>query len=167
MRVYLKIFGKEYVDKTFEWVKDKELRRLFLIRSEASRNKHIEYWNRKLTDPTQKVYAIFVDGRHVGNCGIKDINLISKQAETWIYIGESDLRNKGIGSDSIRLLLKECFEKLKLKRLYLYVADFNIAAIRLYERNGFSRTASGDDMGCRSGRRYKILRMELEREKWM
>ncbi|HEX4715841.1 MAG TPA: GNAT family protein, partial [Ktedonobacteraceae bacterium] len=48
-------------------------------------------------------------------------------------------RNAGVGTQMIQALLRFGFEELSLHRIDLGVFDFNIAAIRCYERAGFKR----------------------------
>ncbi len=165
--VYLADFDKGHIDKTFEWIQDPELRHSFLMRGIVSYDNHVEYFKNVLRDHTRKIYAIFYEQLHVGNCGIKHLNLKAQSAEVWIYIGENSLRKKGIGDAALKLLLRKCFNDLSLEMVYLHVADFNFSAIRLYEKNGFIKVNFQDNAeewvscGC------KVLRLELGRSGWM
>ncbi|MDD5560619.1 MAG: GNAT family N-acetyltransferase [Candidatus Omnitrophica bacterium] len=166
METVLIDFNKEHIDKTFTWIQDVELRRAFLMRGEVSYSQHIQYFKKVLSDPTQKVYAIISDDLHVGNCGIKNIDLSKRSAEVWIYIGDHPARRMGIGDKALKGMLENCFEKLGLKEIYLHVADFNLAAINLYKKNGFKEAELNLDYEW-SSRGCRIIFLRLRRDEWM
>ena len=88
-------------------------------------------------DPSQNIYAIFDDGIHVGNCGIKNISAMSRSGEIWIYIGASEHRGKHVGSRATQLLCREAFDVQGLTSVCVHVADFNEVAQKMYEKLGF------------------------------
>ena len=159
--VSLEPFTSEHVAQTYTWVQDPGLRDLFLMRGEVTWENHRAYFDRVLNDPNQRVYAILADGVHVGNCGLKNISHIEKEAELWIYIGDPEFRSKGIGKRATELLVGEAFGVLGLNKLCLHVADFNSAARRLYDALGFQEVhlhhdaAEWEEHGC------EIIRMEV------
>ena len=154
-------FGQVHVERTFGWISDKALRRQFLLRGDVTWEGHVSYFNRVLADPIQRVFAIFADGCHVGNCGFKNLDLENKKGELWIYLGEPSTRGKGIGLRSTELLIDLGVSTLGLELIYLHVADFNAAARNIYRKLGFvevplqSEATSWADRGC------EIIRMEL------
>jgi RimJ/RimL family protein N-acetyltransferase len=54
-----------------------------------------------------------------------------------IGIFDPELLGKGLGSESIRLVLKYAFEHLQLHRIGIRVLAYNTRAIRAYEKCGF------------------------------
>lgn len=152
-------FAKEHIDLTFEWVKNHEFQRLFLMRNEPTWEHHYEHFEQVLKDSTQHIYAILANNKHVGNCGLK--NLSKNKGELWIYIGDSLMRGKGIGKCATKLLLHKGFEVLKLKTIYVHFADFNIQARRLYEKLCFKEITMIDDSNEWSDRGCRIIYMEL------
>ena len=162
--VVLVPFTNDRVVLTFEWVKDPDLRHLFLMRGEPTWEGHNKYFERVLRDPTQRVYAILAGDEHVGNCGLKNLLPLRKEGELWIYIGEPSIRGKGIGKRATELLLHEGFEVLGLKMIYTHVADFNTAARRLYKKLGFHEVPVINDSNEWANRQCKIIRMELKKQ---
>ena len=156
-------FSEDHIKQTYEWVKSPEFKYLFLLRGEVTYEGNHQYFEKVLSDHSQIVYAIYYKGKHVGNCGFKNISLKKKEAEIWIYIGDSSLRGKGIGLQATRTLLSEAFEKLGLKTIYLHVADYNAAAINMYKKLGFSDVSTKASEGEWSDRGCKIVRMELKK----
>ncbi len=114
MKIDLELFNHKHILKTYEWVSNLELRKQFLIRGDVTWEKHIEYFERALNDPTQRIYAILADGSHVGNCGFKNIKPSQKEGEVWIYIGESVMQRKGIGARAVEFWWQDGFEAVKL-----------------------------------------------------
>jgi len=157
-------FTKENVKKTFGWVRDSEIQRLFLIRGEITWKGHLEYFEKSLNDPSQRIYAIICDGLHVGNCGIKHLSKQKKEGEIWIYIGEPSLRNKRIGRRATRDLLRNAFDMFCLKKVYLHLTGFNTVAHRLYKKFGFHEVPIPDESGEWKNRSCKIIRLELNKK---
>lgn len=137
MKLGLRKFTLHDSDATFSWLQDDELRRLFVMASRPGREGNREYWRKTLADPTQRVYAVIVDGEHVGNCGFKNIAADKSTGELWIYLGHAASRGKGWGRGAVELLLAEGKDVLGLERVVLHVAAFNRTARAVYEKAGF------------------------------
>jgi RimJ/RimL family protein N-acetyltransferase len=56
-----------------------------------------------------------------------------------VLVGPTALRGKGLGQLAVDLVLRHCFQTLRLHRVSLNVYDKNPAAIRCYEKSGFIR----------------------------
>lgn len=97
---------------------------------------NLNYWRVKWRDESREDYAVVhSDGRHIGNCGLCDIDKERAKAQLWIYLWES--HGTGNGSTAMRLLLTRAFDELVLNRVYLLVLADNISAINFYEKHGF------------------------------
>jgi RimJ/RimL family protein N-acetyltransferase len=162
-RVVLVPFTREHVDLTFQWVMDPELQRLFLMRRKPTREKHKAYFEHVLNDTTQRVYAVLCEGCHVGNGGIKNIATGLEEGELWVYVGLSAMRGKGIGKYATGLLIREAFEIMKLRKVYVHVAAFNDAALKMYADLGFTQFAGRDIPEEWRDRQHEIVRMRLQR----
>jgi RimJ/RimL family protein N-acetyltransferase len=100
-------------------------------------------------------------GRAVGSVYIRDIEPIHQKAEYGIFIGEDDARGKGYGTAAARLMIKYCFEEMKLHRLFLRVYAENEQAIRSYEKAGFVKEAYLHDDVYVDGRYRDIVLMGI------
>lgn len=154
-------FTPDHIGRTFLWVQDPELRRLFLMRGDVTWEGHQTYFSRVLADPTQRVYAIMAGEQHVGNCGLK--NLGNNKGELWIYIGESSMVEKGIGGKAATLLADEGFNVLGLNKIIVHAADFNAPAIALYKKLGFQEVQLEGSADEWSARGCRVIRMELKK----
>ncbi len=73
----------------------------------------------------------------LGNCGLLNVDLINKNAEFGIFIGDKEHRGKGIGEEATRLILDFGFNAINLNHIWLRVFTFNKNAIGLYKKIGF------------------------------
>jgi len=161
--VSLEPFTESHIHRTFSWVSNPTFRSLFLLRGDVTWEGHVAYFLRVLRDPSQRIYAIFHQAEHVGNCGFKHLDAATRSGEIWIYIGSSEMRGKGIGYRATQLLLCEGVEKLGLEKIHLHVAANNESARKLYLRSGFVEVGEvGEEW---QGREAKVLRMVWERKR--
>lgn len=154
-------FIEGHVFRTFDWVSDPDFRHQFLMRGEPTWEGHQEYFSYILKDPTQRIFAIHAGEIHVGNCGLKNITL--NDGELWIYIGDTSVRGRGIGSIAVNLLLREGFEVMGLKVISVHVADFNETALKMYKKAGFQEVLLSDSSDEWTDRGCRIIRMELRK----
>lgn len=73
----------------------------------------------------------------IGITVLKNINLIHRNAEFAIFIGDNSELGKGYSKEATFQTLSFGFNQLGLVRIFCHVQDNNISAIKLYERTGF------------------------------
>jgi RimJ/RimL family protein N-acetyltransferase len=98
-------------------------------------------------------------GVAIGSCQLHDINIVNRSAELQIRIGELKYQNKGGGSEAVRQLTNYGFTKLNLQRISLHVFATNIRALRVYEKNGFTREGFLRDAVIINGNSLDVIRM--------
>jgi RimJ/RimL family protein N-acetyltransferase len=123
------------------WINDPQIRTFVANTrpwSDLAERKYLE----SLVDAHDQVSLIVVlreSNRPIGLIGLRLINWTDRRADMGILIGEADSRGKGFGSEATTLLLRHAFETLNLHRVQLDVYEYNLAAVRCYERIGFIR----------------------------
>lgn len=137
--VFLEPFSEKHLELTFEWMQDEQLKRDFLFASHITAETHKCWFESYSADKSQAIYAIYFDAIHVGNVGLKDIDRQMQTAETWIYVGDSSIRNRGIAFNAYKEFLSLIQNNFQLKSLYCYIASFNAASEKLYRKVGFVR----------------------------
>lgn len=133
-------FKQENVPETVRWVNDAEIMRLIDRSPEPVTLDGCYKWCESiLEDERNAMFAIVMRGnkRHIGNCGLSNIDKRALKAKLWIYIGEKDMWGNRIGKRALEQLLVYSFGKLKLNKVYLYIVAGNIRAQKLYESSGF------------------------------
>lgn len=83
-----------------------------------------------------------------------------------IGIGSPSHRKKGYGTEAMQLVLRFAFHELNLHRIQLSVFSYNTAAIRLYERLGFTREGTFREYLLRDGKRHDMILYGLLAREW-
>ncbi|TGA99386.1 N-acetyltransferase [Sporolactobacillus shoreae] len=83
-----------------------------------------------------------------------------------IGIGEAKNRNKGYGTDALKVILHYAFHELNLNRVSLDVIEYNAWAIHAYEKVGFQHEGRMRDAVLRDGKSYDRLIMGILRSEW-
>ena len=167
-RVRLRPLDEGDLERTRAWMNDPEVARLVNRVTPVTPPQHREWYQRLVTDERQVVFAVEVqpDGTHIGNCGLKGIDPRVHKAELWMYLGDRAYWGQGYGSEMCRALCRYGFERLNLHRIHLYVAEYNRAAIRLYEGVGFRTEGRLRDDIFQEGRYHASLVMGLLRKEF-
>ena len=97
----------------------------------------------------------------IGNCNLYYNNI---SAYLGILIGEESGRDKGYGTEVIKLLVKYAFETLNMHRVELNVNGENERAIRCYKKAGFKVCATYHEAVFYENHYSDILGMEILRK---
>jgi RimJ/RimL family protein N-acetyltransferase len=124
------------------------------------------YLQTLMGDPGRRSFAILLDERHVGNVGLKELDLERGVAECFIEVGERELHGLGVGRRAMELLLEHAFLGLGLDEITLGVFEFNQPARALYERLGFTYVGTYG-WHWAGGRFWHVEEMALSREAWL
>jgi RimJ/RimL family protein N-acetyltransferase len=74
----------------------------------------------------------------IGHISLGSINLHNRNARMCrVLIGDKDMKGKGLAPFMVNKLLNIAFEQFGLHKVSLAVYDFNIPALRLYQKMGF------------------------------
>ncbi len=130
-------FNESHLGNTFLWMQDTSLKDSFLLKKEITKESHLLWYEDIQKDQTQKIFSINYMGIHCGNCGLKNINYNNKNTEYWMYLGDKELRGKGIAQNAVNLLVEYCFRELLLHKVYIHVGSFNEKTIHLHKKCGF------------------------------
>ena len=103
------------------------------------------------------------DRRLIGQCGFVKVNWKNRTGEIAILIGEKDYRNKGYGADAIGVLCQFGFKEMNLHKIKASVFDFNLPALRCYEKCGFEREGILEKEIYREGSYHDVVLMRLFR----
>jgi len=89
-------------------------------------------------DDSDAEFAIEVDGRLIGRCGLFDIDLLARTGKVGITIGDRDAWGHGYGSDSLRTLVDYAFTMRNLQRVWLDTLAGNQRGLLAYRAAGFT-----------------------------
>lgn len=147
--------------RSFYWLQDAGLRQQFLMRDGApTRGGHFQYWRRLLADNRQRIFSIYQGRRHIGNAGLRDINLASGQAELWLYLGIAAKRGEGLGKVALHQLESVIRDHFSCHTAVLHVSGFNAPAYRLYCHSGYRLSCYQDAEAAGFMPGLNVVRME-------
>jgi len=111
----------EDIDTFHKWEQMPEVTEFFSIRDGQTKEDVIRKFVADDNNPQSEQFTILLKetGRPIGRIVLGDIE-DGWKAEIWrIYIGELELRGKGLGKEAMKAMMKYCFEDLGLARVYL------------------------------------------------
>ena len=161
--VYLSPMNIEDAEKYTEWMNDMEItdyigRTVQVISIECEK----EFITDTFKGNQNKVVLSIIDKKTdtlIGNISLNNINYIRKTATLGIFIGEN--REKGYGTDAIKLILDYGFNYLNLKNIDLQVISCNTRAIKCYEKCGFKKYGSRRNSSFINGKYYNTDYMDI------
>lgn len=125
------------VDKMLLWGKHESLEFLHYNFPNLSKQERDLWYKVKATSFRRKCFAIEdMEGNLVGYISLRDIKFFRRESELGIVFDPNRL-NEGYGTDGLYNFLEVYFNILKMKKLILKVAKFNMRALRCYEKCGF------------------------------
>lgn len=102
----------------------------------------------------------------IGTISLFKVDFLARNAELGIAIGEKAYWNRGFGSEAIRILLNEGFNKYNFHRIELRVNARNHRAIKAYEKVGFIHEGIKREATYRDGAYMDMLMMSILRPEW-
>lgn len=118
-------------------------------------------WQLEAETHYRNMFAIeTVEGRHIGNILLYNVDQGQREAELGIIIGEREFWGSGAGREAVTLLVDHVFTVTSLTRIYLHTLDWNVRAQRAFASAGFRQ--------CGIARKgpNRFHRMEVRRE-WL
>lgn len=97
----------------------------------------------------------------IGTIGLEHFNWIERSAVLGIFIGDSDFRSNGYGTEAINLLLEYGFKYLNLHSIRLDLLSVNERAHKCYLKCGFKDTGCNREEIFLNGKYYDKLHMDI------
>ncbi|WP_423408134.1 GNAT family N-acetyltransferase [Heyndrickxia sp. MSNUG] len=106
------------------------------------------------------------EDRLIGFVVIHSIEWNNRAGMLAIGIGDARDRNKGYGSDALKLILRYAFHELNLHRVGLDVIEYNAGAIRAYQKAGFQIEGRMRQAVHRDGKIHDRIMMGILGSEW-
>ncbi len=112
--------------------------------------------------------AFYVTNTETGICiGHAEIFLTGTSAKLGsLLIGDEGLRGKGLGQEMVSTLVDYSFNMLDQTKVELNVFDWNTAAIKCYEKVGFTINPDKKFEREINGKKWIALNMVLDKQDW-
>lgn len=134
-------FDEAYAGRVHAWINNEDVRWGTGTEGPVSDYEHRRWYERTMNDSSQRVFIVGQgsgpEAIPAGVIGLRHLDLRSRTAEYWMYLGEAKSRRKGVARNASELLLSFGFGTLGLNRIYLVVNENNEPAIALYRKLGF------------------------------
>ena len=111
-------------------------------------------------------FAIEVEGKLIGSCGLHNFQETSRNCEIGIGIGDKECWGKGYGRDAVRLLLDYAFRYRNMHRVFLNTMNSNERALRCYRACGFKEEGRLREHNWSNGRYHDVVYLGILREEW-
>ncbi len=161
IRVTLRPLATGDLRRCVKWFSDPQVTQ-FLGRNAAVTLAEEERWFRDYSRRAdEQIFAIEIEGKHVGNLGLHKVDRVHRKADLGIVIGETAYWSRGYGTDALRTALGYGFEHLSLNKISLDVLEDNVRAIRSYEKCGFVREGVHREDVYKDGRFQNVVRMSI------
>ena len=114
-------------------------------------------------------YAICLLGeqRSIGTIFLRSVDKVNGSGVVGIFIGDRRYLGKGYGTDALNVLLDFGFGEVRLERIELEVFDYNLRAIRSYQKAGFQTDALLRRSRFHHGEHHDVHLMSILRDDWL
>ena len=165
--IYLSPRNLEAAEQFAEWLNDFEVtdyigKSAQLITLEDE----IKYFANSKEDECIFLIVRKEDDKLIGTVGLHNINHINRCATLGIFIGDKSGRNKGYGTEAIKLILEYGFKYLNLNNIKLDVYEFNERAIACYKKCGFKEYGRRRKSEFIYGKYYDRIEMDILAEEF-
>ncbi|MFE6172330.1 GNAT family N-acetyltransferase [Streptomyces sp. NPDC056464] len=167
-RALLRPFSKEDVPVLERILADPEVIRLTGSPDEEFGPERLRAWYGSRNDQSDRLDLAIVDrasGELVGEAVLNDWDEYNRSCNFRILIGP-DGRDRGLGTEAVRLIVGHGFEQLGLHRISLCVLSHNPRARRAYEKAGFVAEGVDRQSVWQSGEWIDEVRMAILAPEW-
>ena len=166
--IALQRFDSNDYTQLIEWIDSKKILMQF-GGPEFSYPLTVPQIEKHLRDPKRQSFKV-IDLDNNITIGHAEIYNDSKNKKTLkicrVLIGDKSQRGKGLGNRIINELLKIIFIKQNMEKAELNVFDWNIGAIKCYEKVGFIVNPKEASKLIMNGELWKTINMIIEKKDW-
>jgi len=169
-KVYLSPYTVADAEKWAEWFND--LPTSLLLGDEAYTPTSVEAERNFITESlkTKKTHFFGIIDKEtnqaIGRIGLFNINMVDRNAMVGIVIGEKVSWGKGIGKDSMSLILDYAFNLLNLDNVMLGTFEFNRRSIACYKKVGFKEIGRRRQARIIARKKYDVIWMDILAEEF-
>ena len=161
--IHLRPLLLEDTDMIIRWRNSDFVRNCFIYQQDFTHAGHLRWFGEQIFTGKVIQFIVVENGteKPLGSVYLRDIDREHSKAELGIFLSSVNVCGKGIGTESVRLLVRYAFHGVGLHRVYLRVFADNGRAIAAYQRAGFQIEARLRDSVCIQGEYRDILLMSV------
>ena len=134
----LRALASQDREQLLRWRNQPQVARHMYTEHAISPAEHAAWFERALADPARRYWIIVADGAEIGLANLYDLNPAHRRCSWAFYIGEADIRGKGIGTFVEYAVLSYVFDRLEFNRLCCEVLTENEPVWRMHLKCGFT-----------------------------
>jgi RimJ/RimL family protein N-acetyltransferase len=137
--------------------------------SPAALKKEYESIEKKMEEDKNLFYFTIrarEDDRLIGKAAVEWIDWTNANGWIRLGIGAAEDRRRGLGSQTLGLLLHYAFAEINLYRVSAMVPEYNEGALRLFRKFGFMEEVRRRQAVERDGRAWDLLTFGQLRSEW-
>lgn len=166
-KCYLSPINIEDVDIFTEWLNDIQVTKyLVQIRKSYSVENEKEALSEMAKEGHNYVIIDIELNKLIGIASLHNLDHINNTCELGLFIGDKDYWNQGYGEEASRLILDFGFNILNIHNVMLMVIDYNVRALKCYQKIGFQEIGRRRQSYHIAGNRYDVVYMELLNEEF-
>lgn len=161
-RIYLSPRNAEDYEIFAEWLNDPQVADYIGRSGKIMTNQEEKEFLEQNNNPEATFSIIDINNdRIVGSVGIEYIDHVNRSGTLGIFIGDKDYRDKGYGTEAIKLILEYGFKYLNLKNINLDLVSVNERAYRCYQKCGFKEYGRRRRCYFINGKYYDKISMDI------
>ena len=156
--------NRENLDKFRKWLNDLEVNKYTtLFGTVLTAEKEEEWYENQSKQDDLCFFTIYSlkEDVPIGNCSLTGLEHKDRRGELGIVLGEKEYWNRGMGTESVRLLTDYGFTVLNLHSIRLQLKGFNKRALRAYEKAGYKIAGEWRDYWYINGSYYNSILMDI------
>lgn len=163
--ILLKPFSKEFVSRDYlNWMNDTETTKFIQkAKNNTSIDELYSFANEMINSEKDYFFAIVLKKNllHIGNVRLGPIDFNLMKSNFGIMIGNKEFRGSGVGVEVLELIKDFSFNYLKLEQLIFPVVEAYTAAMRLYEKTGFTLNNKVKKSLNKNGKSWKLVEWSM------
>jgi RimJ/RimL family protein N-acetyltransferase len=144
-KVSLRPRSLEDCTNEYRWRTDVELCRLdAAIPVTLSYAEFLDRYSIELEYPglTHTLAVDTLEGTHIGECSLFNIDFVDSSTEVGIMIGNKDYWGRGFGTDAMKTFLQHIFNASDVEKVLLRTLHWNARAQKCFQKCGFTQSAT-------------------------
>ena len=162
-KINLISFSEDFITETYVgWLNDPEMSTIISSAKISTTLEEVRQYCHSLMDSEDNFFFAVItrkEKKHIGNFRLGPLDRVNNRIQLGMMIGDKKYHGQGLGSEIVSLGLKFSFETLSVHKVFLDVREDNIAAIRIYEKNGFIHEGTLKDHLRKNNRFYDLKLM--------
>jgi RimJ/RimL family protein N-acetyltransferase len=159
----------ENIDLYFKWINHQDVRMFSRNEIPVSKANLKKWFEPKEGLPTSIGFEVWhkKDSKTIGIGGLNHIEYIPGKANMWLEIGEPQYWNRGLATESVKLILDYAFKEINLHKIFAGIFVPNVASWKCAEKVGFNLEGIIKNDVYVKGKHYDTKKYAMFKDDWL